>query len=221
MTKMKKTLLALSSALLLAAAGSASAQTYYYDYGYGNNPQYYSYDSDRDGIQDRYDRYDNRYDRYDDRYDRYDDRYDRYDNRYPSNAYYNGSSRYSTQRYADRDCDGVPNRYDRNDRYGANDRDCDGIPNRFDRIDDRTYRARMSYAAPSRYVTPYGYSYRTYSVGSSLPRGYYGNSYYVDYRPYGLSAPPYGYQWVRVGNDVYMVSTRTGLINEIVYSLFH
>ena len=32
---MKKTLLALSSALLLAAAGSASAQTYYYDYGYG------------------------------------------------------------------------------------------------------------------------------------------------------------------------------------------
>jgi len=26
---------------------------------------------------------------------------------------------------------------------------------------------------------------------------------------------------VRVGNDVYMVRTDTGLINEIVYSLFH
>lgn len=208
---MKKTLLAISSALLLAAAGSASAQTYYYDYGYGPNPQYYSYDSDRDGIEDRYDRYDNRYDRYDDRYDRYDDRY----------RVYTTTPRYSSQRYADRDCDGVPNRYDRDDYYSTNDRDCDGIPNRFDRIDDRTYRARMSYAAPGRYVTPYGYRYRTYSVGSSLPRSYYGSSYYVDYRPYGLSAPPYGYQWVRVGNDVYMVQTRTGLINEIVYSLFH
>ena len=157
---MKKTLLALSSALLLAAAGSAAAQTYYYDYGYGRDPQYYSYDSDRDGIQDRY------------------------------------------------------------DRNNTRDRDCDGIPNRFDRVDDRTYRARMSYVSPSRYVTPYGYRYQTYSVGNYLPRGYYGSSYYVDYRPYGLSAPPYGYQWVRVGNDVYMVRTSNGLINEIVYSLF-
>src|SRR5205814_8654258 len=139
---------------------------------YGQNPQYYSYDSDRDGIQDRYDRYDNRYDRYDDRYDRYDDRYQ---------AYYS-TPRYSSAR-ADRDCDGVPNRYDRNDRYNTRDVDCDGIPNRFDRVDDRTYRARMSYVSPSRYVTPYGYRYQTYSVGNYLPRGYYGSTYYVDDRP--------------------------------------
>jgi Ni/Co efflux regulator RcnB len=203
---MKKTLLALGTTLMLAA-GSASAQTYYYDYGYGNDPYYYSYDSDRDGVQDRYDRYDNRYDRYDDRYDRYDDRYV-YD-------------RYSTQRGMDRDCDGVPNLYDRNDRYNARDRDCDGIPNRFDRINDRTYRARVTYVAPSRYVIPYGYrGYSTYRVGSYLPRGYYGSSYYIDYRPYGLSPPPYGYRWVRVGNDVYMVRTNNGLVAEVVYSLF-
>ena len=196
---MKKTILALTSALLLAGAGAATAQTYYYDYGYGQQPQYWSYDSDRDGVEDRYDRYDDRY-----------------------QVYYTvpRSSSYSTQRYADRDCDGVPNRYDRNDYYGANDRDCDGIPNRFDRINDRTYRARMSYASPSRYVTPYGYRYQTYSVGSSLPRGYYGSNYYVDYRPYGLSPPPYGYRWVRVGNDVYMVQTRNGMIAEAVLSLF-
>ena len=185
---MKKSLLALGTTLLLAA-GSASAQTYYYDYGYGNDPQYYSYDSDRDGIEDRYDRYDNRYDRYDDRYDRYDDRY-----------IYNGRTYSGSSRYADRDCDGVPNR--------------------FDRIDNRTYRARVSYTAPSRYVTPYGYRYSTYRVGSYLPRGYYGSSYYIDYRPYGLSAPPYGYNWVRVGNDVYMVRSNNGLISEVVYSLF-
>jgi Ni/Co efflux regulator RcnB len=202
---MKKTLLALTSTLLLAA-GSASAQTYYYDYGYGDDPQYYSYDSDRDGVSDRYDRYDNRYDRYDDRYDRYDNRY----------------RVYSDTRYGDRDCDGVPNRYDYNDsRYRTRDRDCDGIPNRFDRIDNRTYRARVSYTAPSRFVMPYGYRYQTYSVGSRLPSSYYyGNTYYVDYRPYGLTPPPYGYHWVRVGNDVYMVRNNNGLIAEVVYSLF-
>jgi Ni/Co efflux regulator RcnB len=208
MIAMKKSLLALGTTLLLAA-GSASAQTYYYDYGYGNNPQYYSYDSDRDGVEDRYDRYDNRYDRYDDRYDRYDDRY-----------LYTGRPYTSSSRYNDRDCDGVANRYDYNDRYNSRDRDCDGVPNRFDRVDNRTYRARYSYTAPSRYVTPYGYRYSTYRVGSYLPRGYYGSSYNIDYRPYGLSAPPYGYNWVRVGNDVYMVRSNNGLIAEVVYSLF-
>ena len=53
-----------------------------------------------------------------------------------------------------------------------------------------------------------------------LPVGYYGISYYVDYRPYGLSAPPRGYRWNRVGNDVYLVSTRNGLISDVIYSLF-
>jgi Ni/Co efflux regulator RcnB len=214
---MKKTLLALGTTLLMAA-GSASAQTYYYDYGYRNDPYYATYDSDRDGVQDRYDRYDNRYDRYDSRYDRYEYRYPVY-----STTTYPRGSRYTTYS-GDRDCDGVPNRYDRYDSYDRQryDRDCDGVPNRFDRVDNRTYRARYSYSSPSRYAYPYGYTYgTTYSVGSYLPRGYYGSSYYIDYRPYGLSAPPYGYQWVRVGNDVYMVRTSNGLINEIVYSLFH
>lgn len=188
---MKKTAIAL--ALLLAgAAGGAAAQSYYYDndyYDYDDRVIYYESDVDRDGISDRYDRYDNRYRRTDSRYLR------------------------------DRDCDGVPDRYDYNDSRNVRDRDCDGVPNRFDRINDRTYRARQSYYAP-RYAAPYGYRYAQYSVGSYLPRGYYGSSYYVDYRPYGLSPPPYGYTWVRVGNDVYLTSTRTGLIAEVIYSLF-
>ena len=29
-----------------------------------------------------------------------------------------------------------------------------------------------------------------------------------------------GYRWNRVGNDVYMVSTRDGMVAEAVYSLF-
>lgn len=180
---MKKTLIAFTSALLLAgAAGSASAQNRY-----SNDP--YWADSDRDGIVDRYDRYDNRYGRGDARYMR------------------------------DRDCDGLPDRYDRNDRRNRKDRDCDGVPNRFDRIDNRTYQARTRYNGP-RYIAPRGYNGYRYRVGARLPSGYWGQSYYIDYGPYGLSAPPPGYRWNRVGNNVYLVSTRDGLIAEVIYNLF-
>jgi Ni/Co efflux regulator RcnB len=196
---MKKTLLAITAGLLFAgAAGGAAAQSYYYDDSdryYEPDTVYYDSDVDRDGVADRYDRYDNRYDR--------------------------GDSRYAGSSWQrDRDCDGIPDRRDYNDRSNYRDNDCDGVPNRFDRIDSRTYRATSRYAAP-RYVAPYGYRYNSrYAVGTRLPSSYYGNSYYVDYRPYGLSAPPYGYRWVRVGSDVYLTSMRNGMIAEVIYSLF-
>ena len=61
------------------------------------------------------------------------------------------------------------------------------------------------------YYEPYGYV---------RGDGYYGDVYYVDYQPYGLAPPPQGYRWNRVGNDVYLVSVRDGLIAQAVYSLF-
>jgi Ni/Co efflux regulator RcnB len=131
----------------------------------------------------------------------------------------NSRDRHDNRGHNDRDCDGIANRYDRNDRRNVRDRDCDGISNRFDRRDGRSHRARRSYAGP-RYVSPRGYRYAHWNSGARLPSGYWGNSYYVDYAPYGLAPPPRGYRWNRVGNDVYLVSTRDGLIAEVVYSLF-
>ena len=125
-------------------------------------------------------------------------------------------------RYHDRDRDGVPNAYDRHDDRGARrsrDRDCDGISNRFDRRDGRHHQARRVYDGP-RYYAPRDYRYTRYTYGSRLPRGYWGDRYYVDYRPYGLAPPPRGYRWNRVGSDVYLVSVRDGLIVEAIYSLF-
>ena len=119
----------------------------------------------------------------------------------------------------DRDHDGVPNSRDRYDNRNVRDRDCDGIVNRFDRHDGRHHYARRSYAGP-RYYEPRGYRYTRWTYGSRLPRGYWGDSYYIDYRPYGLAPPPRGYRWNRVGNDVYLVSVRDGLIAEAIYSLF-
>jgi Ni/Co efflux regulator RcnB len=63
---------------------------------------------------------------------------------------------------------------------------------------------------------------RYYNTGQHLPRTYYSNNtYYVrDYDRYNLRVAPPGYQWVRVGNDVYLAQTRTGLIADIVRSIF-
>ena len=125
-----------------------------------------------------------------------------------------------TRPYGDRDRDGVPNADDRHDGRAHRDRDHDGIPNRYDRHDNRRYHARNRYHGP-RWVAPRNYRYVQYRIGAYLPPGYYGPQYYIDYRPYGLPFPPPGYHWVRVGSDVYLVSTRNGMIRDVLYSLFY
>jgi Ni/Co efflux regulator RcnB len=211
---MKKTLLAATAALLFAGAfsASASAQSGYYDDRSGDD----RYSADRyDDRDDRYDR-DDRDDRYEDRDRRYDDR--RYDDRRYDDRRDGRYGRDGRRAGRDRDCDGIPSRYDRHER-NLRDRDCDGVHNRFDRRDGRRHTARLRYDA-GRYMAPRGYRYSQWNVGSRLPTGYYGSPYYVDYNRYGLNAPISGYRWNRVGNDVYLVDARSGLIAEVVYSLF-
>jgi Ni/Co efflux regulator RcnB len=118
------------------------------------------------------------------------------------------------------------------DNSVVHDSDHDGIVNHDDNFDNRwdktrfhytqqhVYTAIRPYSGPV-YVAPTGYRYNRWVAGTSLPRGYYGDPYYVDYQPYGLPPPPVGYRWNRVGNDVYLVETTNGLISEVVYSLFH
>jgi Ni/Co efflux regulator RcnB len=118
----------------------------------------------------------------------------------------------------DRDCDGVPDSRDRHVR-DVHDADCDGIPNYRDRnYRDRHYDRRYS----SRHdwqTYGYGGNHR-WSIGAYLPREYYGSSYYIDYEPYGLERPHYGYRWDRVGNDAYLISTNNGLIIRVEYDVF-
>ena len=126
-------------------------------------------------------------------------------------------------------------RYDRrdHDRHDRHDRDW----NRYDRHDrhDRGWREsgwRRSwnhgwtghrYRAPSRYYWPRGYSYssRSWYVGFRLPSAFYGRSYYVDYRPYGLAPPPWGCQWIRIDGDVLLVEIATGEIVDILYGFYY
>lgn len=144
----------------------------------------------------------------------------------------------------DRDRDGVPNRYDRdrdndgirNDRdrnpnrpngpgvRPGGDRDRDGVPNRYDRRDNRfTYGGRQydRFQGP-RYVYPRGYGYRSWTRGQRLPRGYFANPYYIDnWSAYRLRAPPRGYRYVRVGNDVVLAAIAGGVIAEVINGVFY
>lgn len=72
------------------------------------------------------------------------------------------------------------------------------------------------------YHAPRGYYYRTWHRGDRLPRGWYTSSYVVyDWRPYRLYAPPHGYHWVRVGNDVVLTAIATGIVLDVLYNIWY
>lgn len=135
------------------------------------------------------------------------------------------------------------NRHDWNDRrdhdrrdwdrnrhdYGRNNRGWDRYRNdwhnhpnywdnrRHDRRDYARYRFHYGY-----YTRPSGYYYRTWHRGDRLPRSWYGSSYIVyDWRPYRLYSPPYGYHWVRVGDDVLLTAIATGVVLDVIYDIWY
>lgn len=59
-----------------------------------------------------------------------------------------------------------------------------------------------------------------YAVGQRMPRSYYSNrTYYVRPSLYQLPPAPYGYEYVRVGNAVYLTQTETGMISQVISNL--
>ncbi|MDP1616482.1 RcnB family protein [Phenylobacterium sp.] len=70
---------------------------------------------------------------------------------------------------------------------------------------------------------PPGQAKKRWSRGEHVPRAYVTERTYYITEParYRLRQPPPGYQWVRVDNDVYLAQTQTGLIADVVLSLFN
>ncbi len=77
------------------------------------------------------------------------------------------------------------------------------------------------YQAPRPYYRPSGYQVRRWNSGDRLPYAYRSRQYYVDYRAYNLYAPPSGYRWVRVDNDVVLAAVATGVIASVVAGLYY
>ena len=92
------------------------------------------------------------------------------------------------------------------------------------REDWRDYRrSHADVYRRSAYRGPAGYRYRPVNVGYRFAPGYYGRNYWVnDYQRYRLAAPRYGYQrWVRYGNDVVLVDTRSGRVVQVYNRFFY
>jgi Ni/Co efflux regulator RcnB len=114
-----------------------------------------------------------------------------------------------------------PQRPDQHQQQGRDNdrRDNDRHDQRGDNNNYERY-ATKRYKAPNRYQPPRGYQARQWHRGDKLPSSYRNKAYVVDYRHYGLGAPPRGYQYVRVNNDVVLAAVATGVISSVIFQLF-
>ena len=86
---------------------------------------------------------------------------------------------------------------------------------------------RRNFTAPRRfhhgaYVRPAGWYAHRWVYGERLPVAWYGNNYWiVDFSLFGLIYPPYGYEWIRVGDDALLVDIDTGIILRVEYGVFY
>jgi Ni/Co efflux regulator RcnB len=64
-----------------------------------------------------------------------------------------------------------------------------------------------------------GYAWRPHQrlPAAFLLRDYFINNYY----DFGFGRPPYGYEWVRVGDDALLVNIYTGEILEVAPGVFY
>lgn len=99
----------------------------------------------------------------------------------------------------------------RDDRY---ERRADRRETRYERRAERRYDG-------GRYYHPRGYQARDWRRGKRLPTAYRGSAYAVDYRAYRLSAPPRGYEYRRVGDDVVLTAIASGIIASVLIGMFN
>ena len=157
---------------------------------------------------DRGDRYEQRHDRgdRDHRYERRHDRNDRYDHRDERRSDARQDRRYAQQQRAmlqrQRQMQQQQRRLQQQHRAHAR------------------MMAHRRYSAGA-YQRPYGYQYRQWQPGYTLPSAYRHSRYAVDHRRYGLQAPPRGYEYRRVDNDVVLTAVATGLIGAVIVGLFN
>jgi Ni/Co efflux regulator RcnB len=144
------------------------------------------------------------------------DRGDRNDNRGPGDdnrRFDRGDRRGPDNRGFDND-----RRFDNNNRPGFdNNRRFDNNRGERFRYGNRDfYRFR---AQP--YAWPRGFGARSWRPRELLPRFFFEDRYYIDnFFELGLPPPPYGYRWLRVGDDALLVDLRNGLIADVIPGVF-
>jgi Ni/Co efflux regulator RcnB len=87
------------------------------------------------------------------------------------------------------------------------------------KYDKQVRKAERRYRAAA-YKRPAGYRQHQWRAGERLPANYRSSHYRVDHRQYGLRAPPPGYYYTRVDNDVVLTAAATGAIASIIVGMF-
>lgn len=71
------------------------------------------------------------------------------------------------------------------------------------------------------YAQPQGWYYQRWVYGQILPVVFWGREYWLaNYSEFGLVDPPYGYVWVRYGDDGILVGVEGGEILSVIYGEF-
>lgn len=72
------------------------------------------------------------------------------------------------------------------------------------------------------YNRPSGWTYRRWNHGQFLPRLFFAQTFWLnDWWLFDLPIPPYGYEWVRYGDDALLVNIDTGEILQVEYDVFY
>lgn len=105
--------------------------------------------------------------------------------------------------------------------FGIRPHDWNRFPRNFDRRDyQRNFHAERHFHW-GEYHRPYGWYYRRWSYGDILPALFWGRDYWItDYWMFDLQIPPYGYTWVRYGDDALLINIYTGEVLEVEYGVF-
>ena len=110
--------------------------------------------------------------------------------------------------------------YRGDDRRDHAERHYDKRMDKAERKYDRDVRKAARKYRAAAYQRPSGYTYRHWNRGDRLPPAYRADRYRVDYRHYGLRAPPRGYYYTRVDNDVVLTAAATGLVASVIVGMF-
>ena len=88
--------------------------------------------------------------------------------------------------------------------------------------DWRSYRStHRSIYKRGPYSAPPGFYYRSINPGYRFTPAFYADRYWVNnYSAYRLPDPGLGHRWVRYGNDVVLVDTRSGIATQILRAFF-
>ena len=72
------------------------------------------------------------------------------------------------------------------------------------------------------YLRPHGWYAHQWRFGMYLPYLFWTRNYWItNYWNFGLSQPPYGYIWVREGNNALLINEQDGYILQVIYNIFY